>query len=223
MKIGFCYLHSPGVSPFMIRKIEKLLLSLLLIVASTLISTETLVFACTGPGGESLPASQCGAGAGGGGTRGGGSGNIFNRNSGGWTATGWGNGGGGGLGGAGGVAGGGLGGLFGSRFYVGRGAFGVGGPGGGVQVGGGVISGGTGANGGFGGGFNNQINAAACTILQIPMGSFGALVMAFAGIIAIVSGALGAYKMALSTIVVGAGSWILFPVVSMFFPVNCGF
>jgi len=88
----------------------------------------------------------------------------------------------------------------------------------------GVAGGSSGSFGGLGnGGYNEQINAAACTLLGIPMGSFGALVMIFAGIIAIVSGAMGAYKMALSTIVVGAGSWILFPIVQMFFPVQCGF
>lgn len=166
---------------------------------------------CVGAGGRM---ETCSPPVSGGGNRG--SGSIFNRNSSSWGNSGWNTGGGAGGGGS-------IGGLFGSRFYVGRNSVGIGGPGGSIQVGRNVLAGGSGAGGAGFGGYNEQINAAACTVLGIPMGSFGALVMAVAGIIAIVAGALGGYKMALSTIVIGAGSWVLFPVVSMFFPLNCGF
>jgi hypothetical protein len=171
---------------------------------------------CVGPSGESLPASQCGQGSGGSGPRG--SGTIFNRQSGYWGNTGW-SGGGGGFGGGSGFFGGGT--LTtGNRNFGGLST-----PGGTVVVNRNFFGTGTGGGaGGFGtGGYNEQINAAACTLLGIPMGSFGALVMIVAGISAIVAGALGAYKMALSTIVIGAGSWVLFPIVQMFFPVQCGF
>ena len=99
---------------------------------------------------------------------------------------------------------------------------------GGACVAGFCASGGPGGfsfgNGQYGAGgpyYHPQITAMACTVLGIPEGSFGALVMIVAGIIAIVSGALGAYRAALSTIVIGAGSWILAPIVGLFFPLPC--
>jgi len=69
---------------------------------------------------------------------------------------------------------------------------------------------------------HQQIDNAACRVLAIPEGSFGALIMIAAGLVAIVAGALGSYKLALSTIAIGAGAWILRPIVSLFFPIGCG-
>jgi len=69
--------------------------------------------------------------------------------------------------------------------------------------------------------YNARINNAACRLLALPEGSFGGLIMIASGIVAIVSGALGAYKMALSTLSIGAGAWILRPVVSLFFQIGC--
>ena len=68
---------------------------------------------------------------------------------------------------------------------------------------------------------HQMIDSAACRVLAIPQGSFGALVMIVTGVVAIVSGALGAYKMALSTLTIGIGSWILAPIVALFFPISC--
>jgi hypothetical protein len=203
------------------RKIKSII-SLPLVVFTILILTELSYAQCTGPSGEMLPASQCGGrGAGSVSGSGSGSGTIFNRQSGYWGNTGWGGGGGfgGGFGGGSGFFGGGTV-TTGNRNFGGLST-----PGGTVVVNRNFFGTGSGGGaGGFGtGGYNEQINAAACTLLGIPMGSFGALVMIVAGISAIVAGALGAYKMALSTIVIGAGSWVLFPIVQMFFPVQCGF
>jgi hypothetical protein len=83
---------------------------------------------------------------------------------------------------------------------------GFGGPGG---IGGGVGMG--------GGNFNSQSYTLACLVLSIPQGSFGALLMVVSGLMAVIGAALGMYKLALSTLVVGIGSWLIQPIVSLFF------
>jgi hypothetical protein len=118
----------------------------------------------------------------------------------------------------------------------GGGGGGAGGGGGGAGLGGGNYSFGLPSVGGPGiriglGPVNFQIGGAAdllvedsaCVILGLASGRFAALVMCVAGLIAIVSAAVGAYKIALSTIVVAVGSFILEPVVEMFFGNMCGF
>lgn len=84
--------------------------------------------------------------------------------------------------------------------------------------------GGLGGTGGFGGGvgmgggnFNAQSYNLACLVLSIPQGSFGALLMVVSGLMAVIGAALGMYKLALSTLVVGIGSWLIQPIVSLFF------
>ncbi|MCC6953268.1 MAG: hypothetical protein IT290_04050, partial [Deltaproteobacteria bacterium] len=48
-----------------------------------------------------------------------------------------------------------------------------------------------------------------CNVLGLTEGRFAALVMVVSGLIAIVSAATGAYRMALATLIVGIGSYIL--------------
>jgi hypothetical protein len=67
-----------------------------------------------------------------------------------------------------------------------------------------------------------RIGDVACRVLSLPMGSFGALIAVVAGLFALVCAAIGAYKPALSVIVIGAGAWVLIPVIQLFFPIDCG-
>ena len=67
--------------------------------------------------------------------------------------------------------------------------------------------------------FENQ----ACNVLGLTKGKFAALVMVVSGLIAIVSAATGAYRIALATLVVGIGSSILETVVEYFFGNLCPF
>jgi hypothetical protein len=86
-----------------------------------------------------------------------------------------------------------------------------------------TLNNGVGVMGGMAGPFvHPAIDAAACRVLGLPEGSFGALIMITSGLVAVVAGALGAYKAALSTLSIGAGAWILRPIVSLFFPLGCG-
>jgi hypothetical protein len=79
------------------------------------------------------------------------------------------------------------------------------------------------AQGGFVGGktsatYNDvKIANAVNTIMTYLEGSFGALVMAAAGIGAILSAAFGQYKAALSLMVVAVGAFILRSLISTFF------
>jgi hypothetical protein len=66
--------------------------------------------------------------------------------------------------------------------------------------------------------FNNvRINNAVNAVLAYLEGSFGALVMAAAGIGAIVSSSFGQYKAALSLMVVAVGAFILRSIMDTFF------
>lgn len=88
-------------------------------------------------------------------------------------------------------------------FPFGGGVGGVGGVGGGPSV---------------GNGYNDTlIRVAVCKLFQLIEGSFGGLIMVIAGISAVVSAAFGAYRAALSLIVVGVGAFILRSLVSLFF------
>jgi hypothetical protein len=62
-----------------------------------------------------------------------------------------------------------------------------------------------------------EIKNAVCKLFQLQQGAFGALVMTVAGIGAIVSSSMGAYRAAVSLIVVSCGSFILQALVSLFF------
>lgn len=71
-------------------------------------------------------------------------------------------------------------------------------------------------------GDGGEFAASACTVLALPLGSFGALVMIVAGLIAVVACAMGGYKSALAFLVVGLGSWSIYPLVTMFYGPICG-
>lgn len=64
---------------------------------------------------------------------------------------------------------------------------------------------------------DTQVREAVGLIFQLVEGAFGALVMVIAGIIAIVSAALGSYRSAMSMLVVAIGAFILRAMVSLFF------
>jgi hypothetical protein len=69
------------------------------------------------------------------------------------------------------------------------------------------------------------IDEAICWLMYFQQGSYGALLMAVAGIGAVVTAALGNYKTAINLIVVGVGSWLIEPVAVLmfdYFPQNCG-
>ncbi|MDR2337031.1 MAG: hypothetical protein LBE20_00055 [Deltaproteobacteria bacterium] len=74
---------------------------------------------------------------------------------------------------------------------------------------------------------NNQGTGAAagaiikdqmCKILILLEGPFGALVMVVAGLAAVVTAAMGAYKMAMSCVVIACGSYIVGAFLVLFFP-----
>lgn len=62
-----------------------------------------------------------------------------------------------------------------------------------------------------------SINAAVSNLFALIEGSFGALVMVVAGIGAIIAAAMGAYRLAVSMLVVAVGAFILRSLVSLFF------
>lgn len=61
------------------------------------------------------------------------------------------------------------------------------------------------------------IRAAVCQLLGLIEGSFGALIMVVAGILAIVSATMGGYRSGVNLIYIGAGAFILRSLVSLFF------
>lgn len=64
------------------------------------------------------------------------------------------------------------------------------------------------------------ISAAVGNLFRLVEGAFGALVMVVAGIGAIVSAAMGAYRAAVGMMVVAVGSFILRSLVSLFFGIE---
>lgn len=65
-----------------------------------------------------------------------------------------------------------------------------------------------------------QFTMGVCRILAIHEGNFGALAMIIAGIVALVSAAMGNYKACISVLVVGCGTWIVRPILQIFFDVT---
>ena len=69
--------------------------------------------------------------------------------------------------------------------------------------------------------FNDQfIREAVGLIFRLVEGAFGALIMTVAGIAALISAAMGAYRLALGMVVVAVGAFILRSLVSLFFGVD---
>jgi hypothetical protein len=61
-----------------------------------------------------------------------------------------------------------------------------------------------------------------CKVLYLTEGSYGVLVMSIAGLVAIVSAAMGAYKTAMNLIIVGVGAYLIRPMIFVFFgDVSC--
>lgn len=70
---------------------------------------------------------------------------------------------------------------------------------------------------------DKQLVFGLCKVVALTSGSFGAILTTVAGLIAIVSAALGGYRVAISVIVVGAGTYVIPPMVDLFFGMaNCG-
>ena len=64
---------------------------------------------------------------------------------------------------------------------------------------------------------DDEIKEALCDILKLVEGSFGALIMAVAGLGAIVSAAVGGYRTAMSCVVISCGAMITRSVIILFF------
>ena len=64
-----------------------------------------------------------------------------------------------------------------------------------------------------------------CRVLKLPEGPWGALVASVAGVIGIVSAAVGMYRAALNAVVVCIGAALIRPLLSLFFlsNLNCGY
>ncbi|MDR2337418.1 MAG: hypothetical protein LBE20_02070 [Deltaproteobacteria bacterium] len=56
-----------------------------------------------------------------------------------------------------------------------------------------------------------------CKILELLEGAFGALVLVVAGLAAVVTAAMGAYKMAMSCVVIACGSYLVQAFMILFF------
>ena len=67
-----------------------------------------------------------------------------------------------------------------------------------------------------------EVRQATCLILKFLEGAFGALLMVVAGLVAIIAAAMGAYRLAMSMLVVAIGAFILRAFVDVFFDVNIG-
>ncbi len=64
---------------------------------------------------------------------------------------------------------------------------------------------------------DSLIRNAVGNILRLLEGAFGALIMVIAGILAIISAAMGGYRNAISMLVVALGAFILRALISLFF------
>lgn len=67
---------------------------------------------------------------------------------------------------------------------------------------------------------DNLIRNAVANLFAMIEGAFGALIMVVAGLGAIVAAAMGAYRLAVSMLVVAVGAFILRALVSLFFGEN---
>ncbi|MCC6953809.1 MAG: hypothetical protein IT290_06800 [Deltaproteobacteria bacterium] len=65
--------------------------------------------------------------------------------------------------------------------------------------------------------YDVQVLDQVCKILVMSQGTFGALIMSVAGLVAVIGAATGAYRSAMNAIAVGAGAWLIRPVIMLFF------
>jgi hypothetical protein len=63
----------------------------------------------------------------------------------------------------------------------------------------------------------SAIDEAICWLMHFQEGSYGALLMAVAGIGSLVSAATGNYRTAVNCLVVGIGSWLIEPIALIMF------
>jgi hypothetical protein len=66
-----------------------------------------------------------------------------------------------------------------------------------------------------------QFLTGACKVLSLPEGSWGALVASIAGVVAIISAAMGMYRSAINLIIVSVACVLIRPLMGMFFNVEC--
>ncbi|MCC6934025.1 MAG: hypothetical protein IT292_12375 [Deltaproteobacteria bacterium] len=76
---------------------------------------------------------------------------------------------------------------------------------------------GLGGAGGSAGFDDKYIKDAICKVMDVIEGAFGALLMTVAGLGAIVSAAIGAYKSAMNCMIVALGSWVIRSFVTLYF------
>ncbi len=65
--------------------------------------------------------------------------------------------------------------------------------------------------------WHDRLDLAICGVFKWLEGGFGALVMIVAGLLAIVTAAMGAYKAAMACLIIAVGTFILRAVVTLFF------
>lgn len=71
--------------------------------------------------------------------------------------------------------------------------------------------------------YDGQILFGLCRVIALSQGMFGALVMSVAGLVAIVGAAVGSYRTAMNAVAVGAGAYLIRPMVMLFFgDPDCG-
>lgn len=73
-------------------------------------------------------------------------------------------------------------------------------------------------------GADGCIARGVCAVLGLATGSLGAVVMSVAGLVSIISASMGMYRTTVSVLVIGAGTWLIEPLINLFygFPVCAG-
>jgi hypothetical protein len=71
---------------------------------------------------------------------------------------------------------------------------------------------------------DTMITVGLCNVLALSSGSLGAALTIVAGLVTMIGAAMGSYRVAMSVLVVAAGSWLIQPMIELFFgiPVCAG-
>lgn len=64
---------------------------------------------------------------------------------------------------------------------------------------------------------DTMITVGLCNVLALTNGSFGAALTIVAGLVALIGSAMGSYRAAMSVLIVAAGTWLIQPVMELFF------
>lgn len=64
---------------------------------------------------------------------------------------------------------------------------------------------------------DTMITVGLCNVLALSSGSLGAALTIVAGLVALVGSAMGSYKAAMSVLIVAAGTWLIQPLMELFF------